>query len=75
MRQIINYNETDENMYKIYKYIKKKKEVKVVQLDPKKWKCIWLKHISFIQHEISLATLSNNRKMKMELDFESDICK
>lgn len=75
MRQIINYNETDENMYKIYKYIKKKKEVKVVQLNPKKWKCIWLKHISFIQNEISLATLSNNRKMKMELDFVSDICK
>lgn len=75
MRQIINYNETDENMYKIYKYIKKKKEVKVVQLNPKKMKCTWLEHISFIQNEISLATLSNNRKMKMELDFVSDICK
>lgn len=75
MRQIINYNETDENMYKIYKYIKKKIEVKVVQFNPKKWKCIWLKQISFIQNEISLATLSNNRKMNIELDFVSDICK
>lgn len=55
--------------------IKKKIEVKVVQCNPKKWKCIWLKQISFIQNEISLATLSNNRKMNIELDFVSDICK